>query len=160
MNIRQSLSWLNTIDIGDDEARDFYNATRSVANKDAWLRQMQGDGRQPLVLTATTASDASTCWFFHSREALGQGVVDHLDGNLGISLLGMDRIRLMKIEAMSNSPSGSWPPRWRFCLRSSRPPHRRRTTTLGPLARPWNSFGLSLRRPRRLLHAPAQSQAC
>jgi len=81
MNIRQSLGWLNTIGIGDDEPRDFYNATRSTSNKDAWLRQMQGDGRQPIVLTATTASSASTCWFFHGRESLGQGVVDHLDGN-------------------------------------------------------------------------------
>lgn len=83
MNIRQSLGWLNSISIGDDEARDFYNATRSISNKDAWLRQMQGDGRQPIVLTATTASDASTCWFFHGREALGQGVIDHLGGNWG-----------------------------------------------------------------------------
>jgi hypothetical protein len=83
MNIRQSLGWLNTISIGDDEPRDFYNATRSISNKDAWLRQMQGDGRQPIALTATTASDASTCWFFHGREALGQGAVDHLDGNWG-----------------------------------------------------------------------------
>lgn len=81
MNIRQSLGWLNTIGIGDDEPRYFYNATRSTSNKDAWLRQMQGDGRQPIVLTATTANGASTCWFFHSRESLGQGAVDHLDGN-------------------------------------------------------------------------------
>ena len=83
MDIRQSLGWLNTIGIGDDEPRDFYNATRSMSNKDAWLRQMQGNGRQPLVLTATTANDASTCWFFHGREALGQGVIDHLDGSWG-----------------------------------------------------------------------------
>jgi hypothetical protein len=83
INIRQSLGWLNTISIDDDEARDFYNASRSISNKDAWLRQMQGDGRQPIALTATTASDASTCWFFHGREALGQGVVDHLGGNWG-----------------------------------------------------------------------------
>ena len=80
MNIRQSLGWLNTIGIDDDEARDFYNATRSASNKDAWLRQMQGDGRQPLVLTATTASSASTCWFFHGHEALGQGAIDYLSG--------------------------------------------------------------------------------
>lgn len=83
MNIRQSLGWLNTISIDDNEARDFYNATRSSSNKDAWLRQMQGNGRQPLVLTATTATDANTCWFFHGREALGQGVVDYLSGNWG-----------------------------------------------------------------------------
>jgi hypothetical protein len=83
MNIRQSLGWNNSIDIGDDEARDFYTATRSISNKDAWLRQMQGGGRHPIVLTATTASDAATCWFYHGREALGQGVIDHLDGNWG-----------------------------------------------------------------------------
>jgi hypothetical protein len=83
MNLRQSLGWINTIGIGDDEPRDFYTATRTMANKDAWLRQMQGDGRQPLVLTATTASDAATCWFFHDREALGQGVVDLLWGDWG-----------------------------------------------------------------------------
>ncbi len=56
MNIRQSLGWLNTIGIDDDEPRDFYNATKSTSNKDAWLRQMQGNGRQPLVLTATTST--------------------------------------------------------------------------------------------------------
>lgn len=83
MNIRQSLGWLNTISIGDDEPRDFYNATRSTSNKDAWLRQMQGDGRQPIVLTATTANDASTCWYFHDHESLGQGVMDHLGGDWG-----------------------------------------------------------------------------
>lgn len=83
MNLRQSLGWINSIAIGDDEARDFYNSTRSLSNKDAWLRQMQGGGRRPMVLTATTASDASTCWFFHGRESLGQQVVDSLAGNWG-----------------------------------------------------------------------------
>ena len=78
MNLRQSLGWINTISIDDDEARDFYNATKSMSNKDAWLRQMQGDGREAMVLTATNASNASTCWFFHTREALGQHVVDSL----------------------------------------------------------------------------------
>jgi len=83
MNLRQSLGWLNSIAIGDDEARDFYNSSKSMANKDAWLRQMQGGGRQPLALTATTATDASTCWFFHGRESLGEHVVDTLSGNWG-----------------------------------------------------------------------------
>lgn len=83
MNIRQSLGWINSIGIGDNEPRDFYTASRSISNKDAWLRQMQGSGRQPLVLTATTARDAGTCWFFHGREALGQKVVDHLGGAWG-----------------------------------------------------------------------------
>jgi hypothetical protein len=83
MNLRQSLGWLNTISIGDHEARDFYNSSRSMSNKDAWLRQMQGGGRQPMVLTATTASDAATCWFYHGRESLGRKVVDTLGGNWG-----------------------------------------------------------------------------
>jgi hypothetical protein len=81
MNIRQSLGWLNSIGIGDDEPRDFYNATRSTSNADAWLRQMQGYGRQPIVLTATTANNVDTCWFFHGYESLGQGAVDHLSGD-------------------------------------------------------------------------------
>jgi hypothetical protein len=83
MNLRQSLGWLNTISIGDNEARDFYNSSKSLSNKDAWLRQMQGGGRQPIVLTATTATDASTCWFYHGRQSLGQHVVDSLGGNWG-----------------------------------------------------------------------------
>lgn len=83
MNLRQSLGWINSIAIGDDEARDFYNSSKSLANKDAWLRQMQGNGRQPLALTATTATDASTCWFYHGRESLGEHVVDTLSGNWG-----------------------------------------------------------------------------
>lgn len=83
MNLRQSLGWINSIAIGDHEARDFYNSSKSLPNKDAWLRQMQGSGRQPMVLSATTASDASTCWFYHGRESLGQRVVDSLSGNWG-----------------------------------------------------------------------------
>ena len=83
MNLRQSLGWLNTISIDDDEARDFFRKSQRMSNKDAWLDQMQGDGREPLVLTATTANDASTCWFFHGRQSLGQGVVDQLGGNWG-----------------------------------------------------------------------------
>lgn len=81
MNIRQSLGWINSIGIGDNEARDFYTATRTISNKDAWLNEMQGNGRKPIVLTATTSSSASTCWFFHERESLGKKVVDHLNGN-------------------------------------------------------------------------------
>jgi hypothetical protein len=81
MNLRQSLGWINSISIGDDEARDFYNSSKSLSNKDAWLRQMQSDGRQPMVLSATTATTASTCWFYHGRESLGQRVVDSLLGN-------------------------------------------------------------------------------
>jgi hypothetical protein len=83
MNLRQSLGWLNTISIDDDEARDFFRKSERMSNKDAWLDQMQGDGRQPIVLTATTATDASTCWFFHGRESLGQGVADSLGGSWG-----------------------------------------------------------------------------
>lgn len=81
MNLRQSLGWINSPWIGDHEPRDFYNSSRTISNKDAWLRQMQGGGRQPLVLSATTASDAATCWLFHGRQALGQRVVDPLPGN-------------------------------------------------------------------------------
>jgi hypothetical protein len=83
MNLRQSLGWINSIGIGDNEARDFYNASKSLSNKDAWLRQMQGNGRQPMALTATTATDAATCWFYHRRESLGQKVVDSLGANWG-----------------------------------------------------------------------------
>jgi len=83
MNLRQSLGWLNTIGIGDNEPRDFYNKSKSMANKDAWLQQMAGGTRQPLVLTATTATDANTCWTFHGMESLGRKVVDTLYGSWG-----------------------------------------------------------------------------
>lgn len=83
MNLRQSMGWLNSIAIGDNEARDFYNWSKTMSNKDAWLRQMQGWGRKPLVLSATTAADASTCWLYHGRQSLGQKVVDTLAGNWG-----------------------------------------------------------------------------
>ncbi len=83
MNLRQSMGWLNTISIGDNEARDFYNKSKSMANKDAWLQQMRGSGRQPIVLTATTAPDAGTCWYFHGQESLGRKIVDKLSGNWG-----------------------------------------------------------------------------
>lgn len=83
MNLRQSMGWLNTIGIGDNEPRDFYNKSKSMANKDAWLQQMRGSGRQPIVLTATTATDASTCWYYHGAESLGKKIVDKLSGNWG-----------------------------------------------------------------------------
>lgn len=83
MNLRQSLGWLNTIGIGDNEPRDFYNKSKSMANKDAWLQQMRGNSRQPIVLTATTATDAATCWAFHGSESLGRKIVDTLFGNWG-----------------------------------------------------------------------------
>ncbi len=83
MNLRQSLGWMNSIAIGDNEPRDFYNKSKSMPNKDAWLQQMRGWGRQPIVLTATTASDAGTCWAIHGSQSLGRRVVDRLGGSWG-----------------------------------------------------------------------------
>lgn len=83
MNLRQSLGWLNSIGIGDNEPRDFYNRSKSMANKDAWLQQMRGWGRQPIVLTATTARDAGTCWYYHGQQSLGRRAVDKLGGAWG-----------------------------------------------------------------------------
>jgi len=83
MNLRQSLGWTNSIAIGDDEARDFYNSSKTLSNKDAWIRQMQSGGRKPMVLSATTATDAATCWSFHGSQSLGQHVVDTLSGSWG-----------------------------------------------------------------------------
>jgi hypothetical protein len=83
MNLRQSMGWTNSIAIGDDEARDFYNSSKTLPNKDAWIRQMQSGGRKPMVLSATTATDAATCWAFHGSQSLGQHVVDTLSGGWG-----------------------------------------------------------------------------
>jgi hypothetical protein len=54
--VRQQFGWTNSISIGNNEPRDFYNATLNTINVSAWLDQMDGGGRHPIVITHGTSS--------------------------------------------------------------------------------------------------------
>jgi hypothetical protein len=71
--LRQQAGWQNTISIGDDEPRDFYNATSSSTNADAWLNQMSSGGRDAIIATTETYTSGSTgdsCWSVHNSAKL------------------------------------------------------------------------------------------
>jgi hypothetical protein len=70
--MRQQLGWNNTIAIGDNEPRDFFNATDVKTNARAWLDQMDGSGREPVVYTQGTTSDG--CWSVHNSASLKNNV--------------------------------------------------------------------------------------
>lgn len=58
--LRQQASWQNTISIGDDEPRDFFDATVAKTNADAWLDQMSSGGRDAII--ASFSNTSSGCW--------------------------------------------------------------------------------------------------
>jgi hypothetical protein len=58
--LRQQASWQNTIGIGDDEPRDFFDATIAKTNADAWLDQMSSGGRDAII--ASFSNTSSGCW--------------------------------------------------------------------------------------------------
>jgi hypothetical protein len=59
--LRQQFGFRNFIGIGSDEARDFFNATNSSTNRVAWINQMDGSGREPIVVTyGTNSTDCSS----------------------------------------------------------------------------------------------------
>jgi hypothetical protein len=67
--MRQIASWRNTISIGDDEPLDFYNATASATNVNAWGNQMSSDGRQAIVATFSDVG-STDCWNVHDSAQL------------------------------------------------------------------------------------------
>jgi hypothetical protein len=67
--LRQQASYVNTISIGDDEPRDFYNATNTLSNADAWLNQMGTGGRDAIMATFDNYS-ADSCWYVHNNAKL------------------------------------------------------------------------------------------
>jgi len=66
--LRQQFGFNNSPSIGANEPRDFFNATSSADNSDAWLNQMDGNGREPVVLTHSTTESA--CWALHDSARL------------------------------------------------------------------------------------------
>jgi hypothetical protein len=86
--LRQQLGWTNTIGIGNDDAYDFYIATgghgvfnqqclciewvNAQTNADAWLTNMDGDGRDPIAVSYGTNS--SNCWSIHDSAKLADDV--------------------------------------------------------------------------------------
>lgn len=66
--LRQQAGWQNSIGIGDNEPRDFFNATNTKTNADAWLDQMGGGGRDPII--ATFSSTSGSCWPIHNAAKL------------------------------------------------------------------------------------------
>jgi hypothetical protein len=70
--LRQQLGWTNTIAIGDNEPRDFFNLTSAQTNADAWLSTMDGGGRHPIVVSY--AANQSDCWTVHDNAKLKDNV--------------------------------------------------------------------------------------
>lgn len=85
-SLRQQAGWQNSISIGDDEPRDFYNATWSKTNANAWLDQMSSGGRDAII--ATFSSDSlDDCWNVHNSAQL-RGDVYNFPRNNGATCEG------------------------------------------------------------------------
>jgi hypothetical protein len=74
-SLRQQAGWQNTIGIGDDEPRDFYNSTNTKTNVNAWLDQMSSGGRNAIVATFSSYS-LQDCWNTHNAAMLRGGAYD------------------------------------------------------------------------------------
>lgn len=77
--LRQQASWQNSIGIGDDEPRDFYNATNTKTNADAWLDQMSSGGRDAIISTFSSWS-VDDCWAVHDSAQLRNDVYNSTMG--------------------------------------------------------------------------------
>jgi hypothetical protein len=65
--MQQQFGFTNIVSIGNNEPRDFYNATSygyGVINAIAWLDRMDGGGRHPLV--STQSNNSGNCWASHA----------------------------------------------------------------------------------------------
>jgi len=68
--LRQQFGWVNSIGIDDDEPSEFFNDTAGSTNRDAWLNDMSGSGREPIVVTYDNYSE-NNCWIIHYAASLG-----------------------------------------------------------------------------------------
>lgn len=68
-SMRQQAGFENTISIGDNEPRDFFNATDIKANSDAWLDEMGDSARRAIIATFHRNSQWN-CWDVHNRAKL------------------------------------------------------------------------------------------
>jgi hypothetical protein len=85
-SLRQQAGWQNSISIGDNEPRDFYNATSSKTNANAWLDQMSSGGRNAIIATFSSYS-ATDCWNVHNAAKL-KGNVYNFPRNNGAGCQG------------------------------------------------------------------------
>jgi hypothetical protein len=79
-SLRQQAGWQNTISIGDDEPLDFYNATGSQTNANAWLNQMSSGGRNAIIATFST-NNVTDCWNVHNSAQLKNDVYNSARNN-------------------------------------------------------------------------------
>ena len=49
--LQQQFGFNNTISIGDNEARDFFNATNTSSNVNAWINKFNNQGRGPVAIS-------------------------------------------------------------------------------------------------------------
>jgi hypothetical protein len=70
--LSQQYGFINSIAIGDDEPRDFYNATVSSTNANAWVNEFNSDWRNPIAATFTAVS-LDYCWGTHNTSKLKGG---------------------------------------------------------------------------------------
>lgn len=85
-SLRQQAGWQNSISIGDNEPRDFYNATNSKTNANAWLDQMSSGGRNAILATFSGIS-VDDCWSVHNTAKL-KGNIFNSPRNNGTSCGG------------------------------------------------------------------------
>jgi hypothetical protein len=69
--VREQLSWVNSIGIDDDEPGEFFDDTYGSTDRDAWLNDMSGSDREPIVVTYDSAS-ISNCWLTHYGTSLAE----------------------------------------------------------------------------------------
>ena len=72
-SLRQQAGWENVISIGDNDPRDFYNATNTKTNADAWLDEMADSSRRAIIATFSRSS-GSDCWSKHNSGKLRNDV--------------------------------------------------------------------------------------
>jgi hypothetical protein len=85
-SLRQQAGWQNSINIGNDEPLQFYNATSSQTNANAWINQMGTNGRKAIIATFSSTS-VSDCWNVHNAAKL-KGNVYNSPRNNGASCGG------------------------------------------------------------------------
>jgi hypothetical protein len=71
--LRQQIGFTKEAAAGTDDLKNFFNATSTQSNKDAWINQHASSGWGAVVLTVSQTS-ASDCWTQHGGNKLKAGI--------------------------------------------------------------------------------------
>lgn len=69
--LQQQFGFNNTIYINDNEPRDFFNATLSSSNANAWINEFNNNGRKPAAISY--GNTGTRCWDVNDHADMGLG---------------------------------------------------------------------------------------